>query len=81
MWLGTHKDATPEMAAGLKREVVEARRKVRPPIQPSLPKGSVIIRDFRLWHAGMPNKTDDPRVMLVTIQVCCPLIVLSLTQD
>ncbi|KAK8116874.1 phytanoyl-CoA dioxygenase family protein [Apiospora kogelbergensis] len=39
-----------------------------PPIQPSLPKGALIIRDFRLWHAGMPNQTDEPRVMLVSVQ-------------
>ena len=26
--------------------------------------GSIIIRDLRLWHAGMPNKTEEPRVML-----------------
>ena len=47
--------------------LVEERRKVKPPIQPSLPKGSLIIRDIRLWHAGMPNLTDDPRIMLVTV--------------
>ncbi|KAF1346833.1 hypothetical protein BDV97DRAFT_357941 [Delphinella strobiligena] len=28
----------------------------------------MIVRDFRLWHAGMPNKTDESRVMLVSIQ-------------
>jgi ectoine hydroxylase-related dioxygenase (phytanoyl-CoA dioxygenase family) len=48
-------------------ELVEERRKVRPPIQASLPKGSLIIRDIRLWHAGMPNRTDNVRIMLVTI--------------
>jgi hypothetical protein len=25
----------------------------------------MIIRDLRLWYAGMPNKTDEPRVMFV----------------
>lgn len=74
VWLGTHRDASPDMlnAEGeLRSEVVEARRQVRRPIQPSLPKGAVIIRDFRLWHAGMPNRTEEPRVMLVTIQFPC----------
>ncbi|KAM0470575.1 hypothetical protein ACHAPX_009838 [Trichoderma viride] len=50
-------------------KLVEERRKVRPPIQASLPKGSLIIRDIRIWHAGMPNRTDDTRVMLVTVAV------------
>lgn len=29
--------------------------------------GSIIIRDLRLWHAGMPNRTDTIRVMLAMI--------------
>lgn len=47
--------------------LVEKRRKVRPPIQATLPKGALIIRDIRIWHAGMPNRTDDVRIMLVTV--------------
>lgn len=49
----------------IRASLLEERRKIRPPIQPSLPRGSLIIRDFRLWHAGRPNQTDEPRVMLV----------------
>jgi hypothetical protein len=30
--------------------------------------GSIILRDLRLWHAGMPNRTDNPRVMLAQIR-------------
>lgn len=77
IWLGSHREfdddkigatqTTKVIDMRLSAEQVEARRKICPPIQPSLPKGSLIIRDFRLWHAGMPNRTDDPRVMLVTI--------------
>lgn len=48
-------------------ELIEQRRRIRPPIQASLPKGSLIIRDIRLWHAGMPNRTDHTRIMLVTV--------------
>lgn len=29
--------------------------------------GSLIIRDLRLWHAGMPNATDEIRIMLAMI--------------
>jgi ectoine hydroxylase-related dioxygenase (phytanoyl-CoA dioxygenase family) len=36
----------------------------RPPCQPVVPKGSLVIRDLRLWHAGVGNQTEIPRVML-----------------
>ncbi|KAH8893468.1 hypothetical protein GQ53DRAFT_793602 [Thozetella sp. PMI_491] len=71
VWLGTHTDASQALldaGSAVRPEVVEARRKISPPIQPSLPKGSLIIRDLRLWHAGRPNQTEEPRVMLVTTQ-------------
>jgi ectoine hydroxylase-related dioxygenase (phytanoyl-CoA dioxygenase family) len=48
----------------IRDEVVEGRRGVRPPVQPSCNKGDVVIRDLRLWHAGMPNHSDAHRVML-----------------
>ncbi|GIJ99226.1 hypothetical protein Aspvir_001356 [Aspergillus viridinutans] len=72
LWPGTHTgtDVTvlmPDNDGVIRKELVEARRKLCPPVQPVLPKGSIIIRDFRLWHAGMPNRTDEPRVMLVTV--------------
>jgi len=72
VWLGSHIDADPSINdvdgdKGIRADIVEQRRRISPPIQPTLPKGSIIIRDFRLWHAGMPNRSDDPRVMLVTI--------------
>ncbi|KAF4121493.1 Phytanoyl-CoA dioxygenase family protein [Geosmithia morbida] len=74
VWLGTHVDTdnrvldTTKTHKEIKVDLREERRKVCPPLQPSLPKGSLIIRDFRLWHAGMPNTTDEPRVMLVSVQ-------------
>jgi ectoine hydroxylase-related dioxygenase (phytanoyl-CoA dioxygenase family) len=67
LWLGTH--TVPDRYKVIDSDALEQRRKLSPPIQPSLPKGSLVIRDFRLWHAGMPNKTKEPRVMLVSVQV------------
>lgn len=73
IWLGTHTntDWTPigKVAGGtpIPEDLLEERRKVSPPIQPTLKKGSMIIRDIRLWHAGMPNLTDEVRVMHATI--------------
>jgi ectoine hydroxylase-related dioxygenase (phytanoyl-CoA dioxygenase family) len=74
VWLGSHIDTDDSVFdrktddLQIRAELLEQRRKISPPIQPSLPKGSLVIRDLRLWHAGMPNKTDEPRVMLVSIQ-------------
>lgn len=71
VWPGTHIatsiDDMSDTEPGIKGDLVEERRKIRPPVQPSLPKGSLVIRDMRLWHAGRPNQTDEPRVMLVTV--------------
>jgi ectoine hydroxylase-related dioxygenase (phytanoyl-CoA dioxygenase family) len=73
VWLGTHTNtniedqegAHGERASGrIKQSLLEERRRVSPPIQGVIPKGSVIVRDLRLWHAGMPNYSDEIRVML-----------------
>lgn len=77
-WPGTHHVSTPECHVTLadssetkilnvKPEFVEQRRRHSPPIQPSTKKGSIIIRDLRLWHAGMPNLTPVPRIMLAFV--------------
>jgi ectoine hydroxylase-related dioxygenase (phytanoyl-CoA dioxygenase family) len=73
VWLGTHsatniedqEGAHGQRASGrIKASLLESRRKVAPPLQAVIPKGSVIVRDLRLWHAGMPNYSDEVRVML-----------------
>lgn len=69
IWPGTHR----ELAVGIGDDIevpldrLEARRQVSPPIQPTIKRGSVLIRDIRLWHAGMPNRTDRPRPMIAMI--------------
>ncbi|KAK7995002.1 phytanoyl-CoA dioxygenase family protein [Apiospora arundinis] len=80
VWLGSHLNDTttgvlletdPETGHRQIRADLQDRRRNElgcPPVQPSLPKGVLVIRDFRLWHAGMPNRTDEPRVMLVSVQ-------------
>ncbi|KAK4552579.1 hypothetical protein LTR86_010223 [Recurvomyces mirabilis] len=76
IWVGSHRDsnidqhtAHGEDDAGLviKPELLAERRKHSPPIQPSTKKGSLMIRDIRLWHAGMPNRTETPRIMLAFV--------------
>ncbi|KAK5094470.1 hypothetical protein LTR70_004094 [Exophiala xenobiotica] len=75
-WPGTHHVSTPECHETLpgnerilhvKSQYVEQRRKHSPPVQPCTKRGSIIIRDLRLWHAGMPNLTKIPRIMLAFV--------------
>ena len=76
IWPGSHRDSNIDQhdSAGpgegrltIKHSLIEERRKRRPPVQPSSRKGSLIIRDIRLWHAGMPNRTPTPRIMLAFV--------------
>lgn len=76
VWLGTHNDTTiadqegehGDRASGrIKKHLLDARREIRPPSQPVVDKGSIIIRDLRLWHGGKPNLSTEPRVMLAMI--------------
>ena len=55
----------------LRDDVREERRQIRPPIQPVCEEGDIMLRDLRTWHAGMPNESDDYRIMLALgYQVC-----------
>lgn len=70
IWLGTHLDTSVAMQDGdivVAPEVLEARRAVSPPLQPDIKRGSIVIRDVRMWHAGMPNRTANPRPMIAMI--------------
>ena len=69
LWLGTHLDTSIGNvgAAEVSEKALEARRAVVPPLQPTLPRGAMILRDMRMWHAGMPNTTDEPRPMIALI--------------
>jgi ectoine hydroxylase-related dioxygenase (phytanoyl-CoA dioxygenase family) len=75
-WPGSHHVSTADahVTAGsgehmlvIEEEHLEERRRHSPPIQAQTKRGSIIIRDLRLWHAGMPNKTEEPRVMLAFV--------------
>lgn len=75
LWLGTHtadvsaqEGKHGERASGrIKEDLLADRRGVRGPSQPSVKKRSIVLRDLRLWHAGMPNMSDEVRVMLAMI--------------
>ena len=68
-WLGTHngycKDHHSSPTTGwIKQEVFTPRATVSPPVQPAIPKGSLLIRDLRLWHAARENQANEPRIIL-----------------
>ncbi|KAF2091094.1 phytanoyl-CoA dioxygenase family protein [Saccharata proteae CBS 121410] len=76
VWLGTQDFAGlnaqegrhGERASGrIKGYLKERRLEERPPVQPVVGKGAVVLRDLRLWQGGMTNLTGDPRVMLAMI--------------
>ncbi len=69
LWPGTHLDVTAWAGKDIKipAQTLEARRKTHPPIQPIMSRGSILIRDGRMWHAGMPNRTSRPRPMVAMI--------------
>jgi ectoine hydroxylase-related dioxygenase (phytanoyl-CoA dioxygenase family) len=77
VWPGSHHvsvheahtlvDQDDEQSLTIRPELLEQRRKHSPPIQAATKRGSLVIRDLRLWHAGMPNLTDEPRIMLAFV--------------
>jgi ectoine hydroxylase-related dioxygenase (phytanoyl-CoA dioxygenase family) len=71
IWPGTHRDTTITADKDIKipPDVLEQRRARVTPIQPIVLRGGVLIRDMRLWHAGMPNRTEQPRPMIAMLHV------------
>jgi ectoine hydroxylase-related dioxygenase (phytanoyl-CoA dioxygenase family) len=72
IWLGSHHD--PHMREGGPNEVpadlLEHRRRTDPPVRACARAGSLLIRDARLWHAGMPNPSPAPRPMVAMAHWC-----------
>ena len=69
LWPGTHRELGVGVGDDIKihKALLAARRAVAPPFQPTMRRGSMLIRDIRLWHAGMPNTTSEPRPMIAMI--------------
>jgi len=65
IWPGTHllpfdsQSITPAMEA--------ARRAVLPPVRANSRKGSIFIRDMRMWHRGVPNRSNEVRHMIAMV--------------
>lgn len=53
-WPGTHvaprrKHCTDENPSQVRQELLEERRKTDPPVYPTFSKGSIVLRDLRIW--------------------------------
>src|SRR5271155_4004842 len=72
-WLGTHRRGNngikdPDLAGPwIAGQYLDERRAECLPIRPPISKGSLLIRDMRLWHAGIANETENPRIMLALV--------------
>ena len=64
LWPGSHLEVGEHH---IDEEQEAARRKIAPPIRGNAKKGSILIRDMRLWHRGVPNTSDTPRHMIALI--------------
>ncbi|PSN70277.1 phytanoyl-CoA dioxygenase family protein [Corynespora cassiicola Philippines] len=74
VWVGSHRDTSiadhvesrdaPGGLSSIKPSLVKERMEQAPPVQISVNAGDLVLRDVRLWHAGMPNRTNNPRIML-----------------
>lgn len=63
VWPGTHLIA--DHAPGESSSERLAERAVHmPSVRTNMPAGSVVVRDMRVWHRGMPNRTDRIRTMI-----------------
>ncbi|HKI74643.1 MAG TPA: phytanoyl-CoA dioxygenase family protein, partial [Pseudomonadales bacterium] len=69
VWPGTHMINAPVDLNNVLQEVLDKRRRERPPIQAETNKGDILIRDARLWHRGVPNNADEPRHMIAFVYI------------
>ena len=46
---------------------LEERASALPSVRMVVPAGSLVVRDLRMWHRGMPNQTDLIRTMLAIV--------------
>ena len=64
VWPGSHLivDLSPS-----EKELLEERAAQLPSVRMVMPAGSVVMRDMRVWHRGMPNHTQTIRTMLALV--------------
>jgi ectoine hydroxylase-related dioxygenase (phytanoyl-CoA dioxygenase family) len=60
-WPGSHRDTR---TAQKNRFPTQNMLRDYPALRLHSQMGDLVIRDTRLWHGGMPNRTDQPRPMI-----------------
>ena len=65
LWPGSHLNTVSEYP--INEATQEEQRKISPPIRGCTKLGSVLIRDIRLWHRGVPNLSDHLRHMIAQV--------------
>ena len=65
LWPGSHLETT--VATRVDADMEARRRELVPPVRANTRKGSLLIRDERLWHRGVPNHSDAVRHMIAMI--------------
>jgi ectoine hydroxylase-related dioxygenase (phytanoyl-CoA dioxygenase family) len=65
LWPGTH--LVPMKGQYVSPEAEAERRQLVPPVRATARKGSLVIREPRLWHRGVPNRADNVRHMIAMI--------------
>ena len=67
LWPGSHLVRPESEKNYVPESQEEARRNVEPPISANTRLGDVLIRDVRVWHRGVPNRSSRPRHMIALI--------------
>ena len=61
LWPGSHRVVVP---TPVRARAIAARRRITPPVRGAMRKGDILLRDSRLWHRGVPNKSTEYRHMI-----------------
>jgi len=64
VWPGTHLDNRPHPDGVNNYDALAADK---PSALTDVPIGSLVLRDMRMWHRGMPNRTETIRTMLAVV--------------
>jgi len=62
IWPGSHRTI-----GEINDVLMQKQRDIAPPIRVEARKGSIVIRDIRLWHRGVPNESAQVRHMIAMV--------------
>jgi len=66
VWPGSHLIVDTAQGEG-RGDVLAQRVEGWPAMRTNIPAGSIVIRDLRMWHRGMPNNSHEARTMLAIV--------------